>query len=157
MAALSPLGVDPNAKSSHILLSYTDKHSSVYVDAPKGDVFLMTVQHAVMACGAFGRWADFQTQMRQLMERLGKWMDERREKVREAHLTVRGSGLLFLVVSKSEHYDGELEDSLTEIDIEIANDDDFNLIKMEVLAIPDSPEECTKSFLGPIHIGKAHA
>ncbi len=101
--------------------------------------------------------ADFQTQMSRLIERLNRWGDSQQSKVKEAYLTVRGSGLFYLVVSRDSHHDGELEDALTEVDIEVANDEEFNLIKMEVLAIPDSPKDCVESFLSPVPLGKADA
>lgn len=142
---------------SHIRLSYTDQDGRVFVDGDQGDRFLLTVQQAVFACGAFNRMADFQTQMSRLIERLNRWGDSQQSKVKEAYLTVRGSGLFYLVVSRDSHHDGELEDALTEVDIEVANDEEFNLIKMEVLAIPDSPKDCVESFLSPVPLGKADA
>ncbi len=142
---------------SQIRLSYTDEDGSVFVNAEKGDRFLLTVQEAVIACGAFYKMAEFQTQMRRLMDRLGEWVDERRSKIKETYLTVRGSGLFYLVVTKDNHFDDELESALTNLDIEVANDDDFSLLKVEVLAIPNSPEECIKAFLGPVPLEKPHA
>ena len=38
------------------------------VHADRGDIFLLTVQQAVIACGAFNKWVDFHTQMSYLVE-----------------------------------------------------------------------------------------
>lgn len=131
-----------------IHLDFNDKSSSVYIDAQKGDRFLLTVQEAVHACGAWSRMAEFQIQMQLLMNRLGKWIADHRAKVKDAYFTVRGSGLFFLVVAKSANYDDELESAMTELDLEIANADDFSLLNLEVLAIPNSPPECVQAFVG---------
>jgi len=133
-----------------IHLDFSDKSSSVYIAAQTGDRFLLTVQEAVHACGAWNRMAEFQTQMQLLVNRLDKWVADHKVNVKDAYFTVRGSGLFFLVVAKSASYDDELESAMTELDLEIANADDFGLLNLEVLAIPNSPPECVQAFAGSL-------
>jgi hypothetical protein len=112
------------------------------------DKFLLTVQEAVNACGMWNKMAQFQLQMKALMDRLSHWVEERKATVRDAYLTVKtGGGLFFMVVMAHKKYDPALEDELTALDIEVANSPDYDLLRMSVLAIPDTPPECVESFL----------
>lgn len=112
------------------------------------DLFLLTVQEAVKACGAWLKMAEFQTQMRALMDRLNVWVGEREDKIRDAYFSVKtGGGLFFMVVMRERKYDRDLEDELTELDVEVANATEYDLLRLSVLAIPDSPQECVESFL----------
>jgi hypothetical protein len=109
--------------------------------------FLLTVQEAIKACGAFSKMAQFQTQMKELTDHLSKWVNDRKATVRDAYLSVKGSGLFFMVVMAGKEFNPELEEELTTLDIEIANSEDFDLLRVDVLAIPDGPPECVDSFL----------
>ena len=46
-------------------------------------------------------------------------------------------------------YDVELNDALTELDLAVANDDDFNLIQLDVLALPRTNSHGLESFVSP--------
>jgi hypothetical protein len=112
------------------------------------DLFLLTVQEAVNACGAWHEMAEFQSQMKELMEYLSKWISARMNSIRDAYFSVKtGGGLLFMVVTKTKKFDAELENELTDLDIQVANAPEYNLLRLSVLAIPDSPPECVESFL----------
>ena len=63
-------------------------------------------------------------------------------------ITVRDGGLLFLVVRREAEYEREFEDALTDLDAEIACDEEFDLIRLSVLALPHCPPEAMQSFLG---------
>ena len=60
---------------------------------------------------------------------------------------MRDAGLLFLVVLKEKPFNQKIEDSLTELDIAIAQDDDLDLIKLSVLALPKASKDSIESFL----------
>jgi hypothetical protein len=44
--------------------------------------------------------------------------------------------MLFVVILRSESFDGPVEDDLTDLDIEIAQDPGLDLIRLDVLALP---------------------
>ena len=112
------------------------------------DTFLLTVQEAVNACGAWSKMAEFQSQMKALLDHLGAWVRARSDSVRDAYFSVKlGGGLFFMVVTKGKNYDPDLEDQLTSLDIDVANAEEFNLLRLSVLAIPDSSADCVESFL----------
>ena len=62
-------------------------------------------------------------------------------------MTVRDAGLLFLIVLNGTEYDSDFESELTRLDIEIANDSDFDLISLSVLALPKCDTVAVESFL----------
>jgi hypothetical protein len=48
---------------------------------------------------------------------------------------------------KGMSYDRQLEDELTDLDLSIAKDEDFDLLSVSVLAIPRVDEDGIKSFI----------
>ena len=82
-----------------------------------------------------------------LLQGLAEWIHTRVDMLSDAYLTVRDAGLLFVVVRKIRRYDSDFEDKLTDLDVEVANNPDYNLIKMDVLALPNSSDESIKSFV----------
>jgi hypothetical protein len=86
-------------------------------------------------------------QLRKLVRRVTEWLDVHPEDVQEAYLTVRDSGLLFLIVRKTKPFNEALEDALTELDLEIANDETLDLIRFSGLVLPATSAESVKSFL----------
>jgi hypothetical protein len=50
-------------------------------------------------------------------------------------------------VQKSEAFNQELEEALTDLDVAIAQDEEFNLIRLNILALPMASEESIGSFL----------
>ena len=134
-------------KPPAIHLGQSDPDGQVVVHEGN-DLFLLTVQEAVNACGAWHQLAEFQSQMRELIRHLVLWVSNRKETVRDAYLSVKpGGGLLFLVVMKNRKFDSDLEDALTTLDVEIANASEYCLLRVSVLAIPNLHNEGVESFL----------
>ena len=100
------------------------------------NLMAMPVEVAVEACRAFKEQIAFKDQFDMLLDRLAEWIDRREDKLDQAFLTTRDSGLLFLVVLTQKELNEGIESDLTELDLEIANDDDFDLIRLSVHAIP---------------------
>lgn len=131
-----PIHLNPVHRESDVLVQDGD------------DLFLLTVQDAVNACGAWNKMAEFQSQMKELKARLEQWVSARETTVRDAFLSVKtGGGLFFMVVMNERKFDRDLEDDLTDLDVEIANAPEFNLLRMSVLALPNSPPDSVESFL----------
>ena len=136
-----------STRTPAIHLGRDGEDGRVLVYGEGNERFLLTVQEAIKACGAYSTIAQFQTQMQELTELLSKWTTDRKSLIRDAYLSVKGGGLFFLVVMSGKEFDPEFEDELTALDIEIANSADFDLLRLEVFAIPDSPQACVDSFL----------
>lgn len=128
-------GDRPGASREVVELRHDD-HGRVCVIPQDNDLMMLSIQEAALACRAYTDQIRFNHQFHLLADRLCAWMAEFDAKVSEGYLTVRDTGLLFLVVSRSEKFDLELEDSLTDLDIEVAADPDFGLINLSVHSIP---------------------
>jgi len=132
-----------------LMLSYEEKGRQIVVTPEDNDRFVTTVEHAIAACQMQQESEEFAKQFDRLLRRLAGWIVEQQDKIKEAYLTVRDAGLLFLVVRKEKHYDRELTDSLTDLDIEIAQSSEFNLVRLSVLALPNASKDSVYSFILP--------
>ena len=100
-----------------------------------------------MACEAFSHRDEFVSQFRKLQAKLTSWYESHEQAIAKAYLTVRDSAILLLIVQNSPAFDQELEESLTDLDISVAQDEEFGLIRLNVLALPTASEESIQSFL----------
>ena len=128
-------------------LHFEDRDGRVKVVPPNRDIMVIPVEEAIAACRAFKDQIEFGDQFKLLLERLGDWILERKPFLREAFVVVRDQGLLFLVVMDGVSFDSPFEDELTDLDIEIANNDDYRLIRLDVLALPKCSGDSVNSFL----------
>jgi hypothetical protein len=131
----------------YIRLSPVNQSDKVQIETEDEDRFLVTVGEAIRACKAFDKFADFHRQIRRVVAILSVWIENHKSQIAEAYLAVRDVGLLFLIVQNAKAFDQELEDSLTDLDVAIAQDAELNLIKLSVLALPRASEESIHSFL----------
>ena len=129
-----------------IELRYGDE-SDVVVTPADEDRFALSVDDAIAACHAHTKEREFRKQHKILFEQLTRWLRDHKDTVERAYLTTRDNGLLFLVVTRSKEMDPNLQDSLTELDVEIANDAYLDLIRLSVLAIPNASESNIESFI----------
>jgi hypothetical protein len=132
-----------------IVLNYEERDNFITVVPENADLFYMTVDKAIEACKAFNFASKFSAQFDKLLNRLAEWLNENKYYYKDAFLTVRDAGLLFLIVLKSKKYDDMFEDILTDLDIEIARDKRFDTIKLSVLAVPDMDIHQVASFMEP--------
>jgi hypothetical protein len=130
-----------------IRLRHQDKDAEVHIETEEEDRFVLTVGAAIQACKAFGEMEEFTKQFRKLRAKLTGWLQEHGEGIADAFLTVRDSALLLLVVRQSEAFHQEFEDALTDLDVAVAQDDEFSLIRLNVLGLPRGSEESIQSFL----------
>ena len=128
-------------------LHFENRDGQVTVVHPDNHVMAMSVGEAIEACRAFNKQIEFKIQFDTLLQRLAEWLREHSEFFDRAFLTTRDSGLLFLVVTKEKTFNEKLEEDLTELDLEIANDADFTLIRLAVHAIPYCTDDEANSFL----------
>ncbi len=119
----------------------------VLVVSRSEDRFFITAQAAVEACRAANDSARFPQQFGDLLDFLSKWIEANKPKIHRAQVAVRENDLLFLVTQAGAAYDDELMDSLSDLDIEVANSESFSLVKMNVLAIPRTPDEASTAFI----------
>jgi len=83
-----------------------------------------------------------------LIERLQNWSKEHSDLISRADIRVRSyNDFLFVVMQKEVPYNFDLSDKLTDLDIEIANNSDFDWITLDVLAIPRCSAEAAQAFI----------
>ena len=119
------------------------------------DMFFVDVTEAALACAAVADFKVFTGQMADLLDKLSDWVKLRRDRLKGAHLTLRQNhrSVLFVIMQKDIPFDAELSDELTDLDIEVANDEAFKLLTLDVLAIPAVSRESANAFLSS---GKAY-
>lgn len=129
-----------------IHLHYSDTNQQVVID-DEGGKLVTTVAAAIDACKAAGKEQEFWRQFSEMQDKLSRWLVSQRDLIEEAYITVRDSAILFLAVQKSPAFNPDLEDSLTGIDLQIAQDKDLDLIRLNVLAIPKVSKPAVDSLL----------
>ena len=124
-------------------------YSFVIVTPEDQDRFFLTVEDAIEACKAHSGFTEFQKTFKDFLTHLAKWIEARREKIKEAYVTVRQNDMLFLVVQTGKAFEWEFEDELTDLDLLIAQETKFKEIRLSVLCIPDAGDDSVFSFLDP--------
>ena len=88
----------------------------------------------------------FQLQLRLLLQELAQWMRTYSSKVDTGYLTLRDARLSFLAISKEPECDDDLEDAISRLDFEIANNPDLELLQLNALILPPASPESLGSF-----------
>jgi len=87
-------------------------------------------------------------QSKALLEKLQEWCEKYCDFISRADVrVVSGDDFLFVVMQKSVPYDFDLSEKLTDLDMEIANSPDFDLITLNVLAIPRCSYDAAQAFI----------
>lgn len=121
--------------------------AGVTVHPGDGDVFSLTKQMIARSGRVAYQIEEFARQLAELKRDLKHWIATRGGSIADAYLVLRGDHFQFLVVMKGKAYDRALEDALTELDMAVAQNPDYDLIRLSVLAIPAFGEEVIRSFL----------
>jgi len=139
-------------KQETIPLRWSEKERrTVLVEDADQDRFCMTVEEAIEACKAYdsGKRALVRKQFNLLLDYLGAWSYQRKNKLCKVFLTIRDAGLLFLVVTRRKTYDEDFEDELTQLDLEVGQGEDFSEICLSVQALPLCSKQNYDSFCNP--------
>ncbi|MCX7424487.1 MAG: hypothetical protein NTW96_02455 [Planctomycetia bacterium] len=142
---------DVQRRSATITLRYDDDKQKVIVVDAGEDRFVFSVAEAVRACRVYDQLGivRFRGQFESLLDYLGDWLAKHKEHVSKAVLTTRDAGLLFLVCTRKPEFDEAFEDELTTLDLSVARNDDFGLIRLSVLGIPDDSPSSINCFADP--------
>lgn len=101
------------------------------------DVAALAIVNAAAPDRADVNLPAYRSEVHNLMALLRGWVGARRERIQSAQLAVKAPGrLLFLVVQRERLLDESLSDELTELDLHVANSDEFRQIALDVLLIP---------------------
>jgi len=134
-----------------IRLCFEEGKREVVITPEDQDRFMTTVNAVIEACKAQEDEKRFCFQFMSLLrDPLARWIKEHADAIHSAYLTIREPGILFLVALRPEKAnDSDLEDSLTELDVSVANDPNYDLVSMSVFSLPYVNEESLLQFLNP--------
>lgn len=144
-----PISSGRSRTSGWVQLDYAGSAPGVVVTPEDQDRFMLPMQAAIDGCRLMVEQDKVQRQFKVLLERLQEWARRHSADVLQVHLGFRDSRLLFLVERRSARFNRELEDELTELDIEIAREKQLDSISLQVLAIPGPSPESVASILAP--------
>ena len=137
-------------KGPLLVCQLREEDGSVVVCPQDGDRFVIQKRKAVEALKAVDRQASFEAQLQVLLNALGAWAKQRTTDVGDIssmYLTLGDIGFLAIVVKRDADYSRDLEDSLSELDLEIANNADLDTLRVEFLAVPNVGPVALDSFL----------
>lgn len=123
------------------------EHDDVQVIRLDGDRFVTTAQEAINFLSLAGRAVEFQRQLKELLDRLYDWVEERKERIASAYIAFGRDGLTLVIVQRAVAFDFTFEDQLTDLDLEVANEQLFRLIPFSTLLVPKVGDAVLKSFL----------
>ena len=121
------------------------------IEPDNEDRFTCSEQDIVEACIARDLGTrvarEFSEQMHHLLSTIGGWIAERKEQIDSAYLRIDGTRPLLVIVQSGVQCDDDLNDALTDLDLQIARGEDFNLIDLDVLAVPNVGSDARLAFL----------
>jgi hypothetical protein len=135
------------ATKGPIQLSWNEKDRQITLTPEDQDRFNLTVDEAIKACQAYDRTAQFMATFTKLINTLAGWAEKNKKKIGSAFVTVQNRELLFLIVQKQARHDSVFEDLLSELDLQIANDKQFERIRLDVLALPTVSDSTLGAFI----------
>ena len=119
----------------------------VVIEPLDEDRFTLPIDDVIRACRYQEKAGAFQKQIGLLLRRLHTWLHERTDVIDRALLSVEADGLTLAVVRKDKAFNPDFEDALSALDLEIANDDTFDQIRMRTMALPYSSDATVSGFL----------
>jgi hypothetical protein len=127
-------------------------HAGLSIHPEDGDFFSRSRKMLDRTGRLGGRPGIFEGQLASLKRELEAWSTGYADSVEETYLVLKGGEFLFLVILKGKAYDGALEDSLTDLDMKVAQNPAYDLINLSVMAFPAFAEDAIRSFL-PDRVG----
>ena len=135
-------------KKSWIQIQLNDPAlAGVTVHHEDGDTFALTKQMIARSGQIAAQVIAINRQLNALRVELGQWAFKHAKAIDRAFLALRGDHFLFLAVLKAKGYDSLLEDDLTELDMRVAQNSDYDQIRLSVLSLPACAEDVIRSFL----------
>ncbi len=148
--------IQQEAKRRSVVPLIEGEHDDVQVIRLDGDRFVTTAQEAIDFLSLAGRAVEFQRQLKELLDRLYQWVDERKQRIGSAYIVFGGDGVTLVIVQRAVTFDFPFEEELTDLDIVVANEQLFRLIPFNTLLVPKVGEAVLKSFLSSGQIMQHH-
>lgn len=121
--------------ANFVELDWYDKSEVVKVNPRDQQRFEIQKDRAIDILRAGKNAEQFQKQLMLLAKTIVHWVIPLQDKLSKAIVTLQDGALALVVVQSSEKYDEPLQDSLLELDFAIANDVDFDLVKLKTVLL----------------------
>lgn len=132
-----------------IRLHFCDQ-TRVVVTPEDEDRFMTTAAEAALACRNAQNILKWNQEFDGLLRHVHAWCQTMAEDISSAYIGFSGDGLSLFLLSKGTDYRFDLDDVVSDLDIDIANK--FEKCPTEVTHFPEAPIESLSSFFDP---GKA--
>jgi hypothetical protein len=132
-----------------VYLDWTNDDGNILITPSDESRFVIKVGAAIEILRRHSQEKQAEKQFHLLVGRLALWLDDHNAVWDRAFLTAGEATLRFVVVRKASRYDEEASDSLSDLELDLARDEDLTLIKVTTTALPNASDEALKSFLDP--------
>ncbi len=105
-----------------------------FITPKEGEPFGLPIDEAVEACKSWEKVGQFSRQVNDLLECFTRWLADRQTEIDRAFFALEPDGVVFAVVRKDRAFDPDFEDALSQLDLDVAQDDAYSLIKLRVIA-----------------------
>lgn len=112
-----------------------------------GDRFVLSPPLAADTCETADQQRALRAQVRALLNHLAGWLDTQKEHVGEAYVTGEPRRLQFTVVMNRMKFNPVLEDALSDLDMDVAQADEFSLLRLSVQALPKMHRDQLTAFI----------
>ncbi len=123
----------------------------VLITPKKGEAFGLSIDDVVRACRSQEKIGLFTQQLGELLERVAIWLAERGAEVHKAYFGLEPDGAVVVVVRADKKFNPDFETALSDLDLLVAEDPAFDLIKLRIFALPYSSDETVASFIRYTH------
>lgn len=134
-------------KKNWTRLCHDDPTDGYIVTTKEGDRFVFSFDDMVRACGHVENGRRFRAQFGEFFPELDSWLQARAAKLDRAYLSFDESGIQLTVILRARELDREFDDELISFDIQVAQDERFNLIRLHCLSLPFCSEDSVRSFV----------
>lgn len=133
--------------ANYVELDWYDDSEVIKVNPRDKQRFEVQKDRAIEILQAAKESERFEKQFDFLLSTLAAWTNPWKGKIAQAVITLQDASLAFVVVQRSEKYDEDFQDALLDLDFNVANDPDFDLIKLTTLLLPNVAGDALASFL----------
>lgn len=142
------MAITGNKQRNAVQLDWRDEDGYVTVTPSDESRFAIKIRRAVEILQVGANLDEFKAQFQVLLSVLAGWLKTRKD-IADAYITTNDGTLAFLVVRNIATYDEEFEDSLSDLDMDIANDVDLDKVRIRAISLPSVSDEALASFLDP--------
>lgn len=111
----------------------------ILVESDNEDRFMMTMREAAYACKQAQDKQEWQDDFKKFLHEVHQWCEAHAGKVEAGYVGVGDGSLNVFVCTKSADYDFDIDDELTELDIDLVKNHPW--LVAEVLQIPEQTRE----------------